>query len=220
MSNWLSDIWLMLPQLYHGALYTLLIAFVGLVGGLILGFFIALGKISKNVILRSVCTFYTWFMRGTPLLMQLCFIYFVLPQIFDSFRYLNDLEAALIAFSLNSAAYLAEIFRSAIQSIDKGQYEAAHAIGLTYWKAMRRIIIPQSIRRLVPQVGNEVIMLLKDTSVVAFIGLVDLMRITSQIQSAGGSSFVYIPSAIIYLILTTLFTFIFSKIEKRHSKYE
>jgi len=220
MSNLLSDIWSMLPQLYHGALYTLLIAFSGLVGGSILGFFIALGKISKNPVIRSVCTFYTWFMRGTPLLMQLCFIYFVLPQMIEQFRYLTDLQAALIAFSLNAAAYLAEIFRSAIQSIDKGQYEAAHALGLTYGKMMRRIIIPQSIRRLVPQVGNQVIMLLKDTSVVAFIGLVDLMRITSQIQSSGGNSFVYIPSAIIYLLLTTLFTYIFSKIEKRHAKYE
>jgi len=220
MPSSFSDIGPMLPQLAHGALYTLLIAFVGLVGGLVLGFFIALGKISKNIVLRSVCTFYTWFMRGTPLLMQLCFIYFVLPQLIYSFRYLNDLEAALIAFSLNSAAYLAEMYRSAIQSIDKGQYEAAHALGLTYWKTMRRVIIPQSIRRLVPQVGNEIIMLLKDTSVVAFIGLVDLMKITSQIQSSGGNSFVYIPSAIIYLILTTLFTYIFSKIEKHHSKYE
>ncbi|AWI08206.1 amino acid ABC transporter permease [Ereboglobus luteus] len=220
MTDIFNEIWPMMPQLARGAVYTLLIAFVGLIGGLVLGFFIALGKISKNPILRAVCGFYTWFIRGTPLLMQLCFIYFVLPKLIFHLRYLDALQAALIAFSLNSAAYLAEMYRSAIQSIDKGQYEAAHALGLTYWQTMGRIIIPQSIRRLVPQVGNEIIMLLKDTSVVAFIGLTDLMKITSQIQSSGGKSLVYLPSALIYLIMTTLFTYIFSKIEERHAKYE
>jgi polar amino acid transport system permease protein len=126
----------------------------------------------------------------------------------------NEFSAAIIALGLNSAAYLAEIIRAAIQSIDKGQMEATRAMGMPYWVAMRRIIIPQSVRRMIPPCGNEFIMLLKDTSLVSAISITELLRIAKQMTSATGDAIYYLPIALIYLFLTTIFTFIFEKIVK------
>ncbi|HEY5466102.1 MAG TPA: amino acid ABC transporter permease, partial [Clostridia bacterium] len=132
----------------------------------------------------------------------------------------NKFAAALIAFSLNSGAYLAEIVRAAIQSIDKGQLEASRALGMTYGQAMRQIIIPQSYRRLIPPLSNEFIMVLKDTALVSAIALTDLMRTTNLIQTRTGSALVYVPAMLLYLIMTTLFTFVAGKLEKRFAVYD
>jgi len=210
-----------LPRLIKGAGTTIELTVVAVVFGLILGLLLALGRLSRNVIINKVCWVYIWFFRGTPLLMQLFFIYYAFPMFFDPpLKGLTATMAAFIGFSLNSGAYLAEIIRAAIQSIDKGQMEAAKAIGMTYGQAMRRVIIPQSYRRLIPPVGNEFIMMIKDTSLVSVIAMQDLMRVTHEIESQQAKALIYIPSAIIYLILTTLFTIIFEKFEKKYSVYE
>lgn len=209
-----------LPPLIDASKITLSLAVISVVIGLVLGVFIALGRISKAKLLSKLCGIYIFIFRGTPLLMQLFFVYYALPLAIPAFTINNRFLAACIAFSLNSAAYQAEIIRAAIQSIDSGQMEAAKALGLTYGQAMRLIIIPQSIKRLIPPVGNEFIMVLKDTSLVSTIALVDLMKRTSQIQSSASTALVYVPAACIYLLFTAAFTYLFNYLEKRYSIYE
>ena len=215
-----------LPALLRGARITISLTVCAMSAGLVISLFIALGKMSKNVIINKICTAYTFFFRGTPLLMQIYFIYYALPMV-SPFFLINTGAAeadrfiyAFIAFSLNMAAYLAEIIRAAIQSIDKGQFEASRALGLTYAQTMRLVIIPQSIRRLIPPVGNEFILMLKDVSLVSMIALVDITRATRTIENSTRSPLVYIPAMILYLIITAVFTFIFRKLEKKYSVYE
>ena len=207
-----------LPALVKGAGVTLELTVVSVFFGMILGLFLALGRLSKNRILDKISWFYIWIFRGTPLIMQIFFIYFALP-LFTPIT-LPQMPSAFIALALNSAAYLAEIIRAAIQSIDKGQMEAAKALGMGYGQAMKRIIVPQSYRRLIPPVGNEFIALLKDSALVSVIGMTDLMRTTTQIANATGKAAIYLPSAALYLLLTTLFTYIFEKLERKYSIYE
>jgi polar amino acid transport system permease protein len=209
-----------LPALLEGLKITVSLSVISVVAGLILSLFLALGKISKNTILQKLCGVYIFFFRGTPLLMQLFFIYYALPQVHPMFTIKSRFIAAFIAFTLNSAAYQAEIIRAAIQSIDKGQFEAAKALGMTHAQTMRLIIIPQSYRRLIPPVGNEFIMVIKDTSLVSTIALVDLMKKTSQIQSSASTALVYIPAMFMYLCVTAVFTYVFNYLEKKFSVYE
>ena len=216
----LEKIWGWMPSLLRGTGITLSLSFLCVVLGLIIAVFLALGKISKIKILRGVCSAYIFFFRGTPLLMQLFFLYYTLPLLNDFFNIKNRFIVALIAFTLNVAAYLAEIIRAAIQSIDKGQLEASKALGLTYAQAMRLIIIPQAYRRMIPPICNEFVMVLKDTSLVSIISLVDLTCQTKMIASNAASAIVYIPAMIIYLIITAIFTFVFNKLEKKLSVYE
>lgn len=216
----LEKIWGWLPSLFRATGVTLSLSFLCVVLGLILAVFLALGKISKNKILSSVCGAYIFFFRGTPLLMQLFFLYYTLPLLVPALNIKSRFLVALLAFTLNVAAYLAEIIRAAIQSIDKGQLEASKALGLTYRQAMRIIIIPQAYRRMIPPICNEFVMVLKDTSLVSIISLVDLTCQTKMIASNAASAMVYIPAMIIYLIITAIFTIIFNKIEKKLSIYE
>ena len=158
--------------------------------------------------------------------MQLYFIYYALPLISPAFlipiqnQELNRFTYAFIAYSLNVAAYSAEIVRAAIQSIDKGQFEASRALGMSYAQTFRLVILPQSIRRLIPPVGNEFILILKDTSLVSMIALIDITRATRAIEGSTRSALVYIPAMILYLIITWLFTIIFNWLEKKYSVYE
>ena len=215
----IADILFWLPALMAGARITVSLTIVSVLAGVLASIFLALGKISKFKPLSMVCSGYIFFFRGTPLLMQLFFVYYGLPQISPALTINNKFLAAFIAFALNSAAYCAEIIRAAIQSIDKGQYEASHALGLTYAQTMRLIIIPQSIRRLIPPVANEFIMVLKDASLVSIIALSDLTHTTRSISSSSSSVLVYIPAMIIYLIITACFSYIFGRMEKRFSIY-
>ena len=137
--------------------------FSTLIFSLPLGLLVALARISRYRILQVVTGTYIWLLRGTPLLLQVFFVYFGLPALGLT---LNNMTAAILAFALNYAAYFAEIFRSGIQSINKGQYESADVLGLTYAQTMRRIIIPQMVKRVLPPVSNEVITLVKDTALV------------------------------------------------------
>ncbi|GHV41114.1 hypothetical protein FACS189490_07400 [Clostridia bacterium] len=215
-----SDVLLWLPTLVSGARITISLTVAAVCAGVFGSVFLALGKISKNKILNGVCGAYIFFFRGTPLLMQLFFIYYGLPQISPALTINNKFLAAFVAFALNSAAYCAEIIRAAIQSIDKGQFEASRALGLTYGQTMSLIIVPQSIRRLIPPVANEFIMVLKDASLVSIIALSDLTHTTRSISSSSGSVLVYIPAMVIYLIITGAFTFVFNKLEKKFSIYQ
>jgi polar amino acid transport system permease protein len=208
-----------IPPLLDGARITISLTIVATCAGLVLSLFLALGKMSKNPIPNKFCSAYIFFFRGTPLLMQLYFIYYGLPQISPALTINSRFLAAFIAYTLNSGAYCAEIIRAAIQSIDKGQFEAAKALRMSYAQTMRLIIIPQSIRRLIPPVGNEFIMMLKDASLVSIIALTDITKATRSISSSTASAMVYIPAMILYLIITAVFTFIFHKTEQKYSVY-
>jgi polar amino acid transport system permease protein len=208
-----------IPPLLDGARITISLTILSVSAGLVLSLFLALGKMSKKVLPNKICSAYIFFFRGTPLLMQLYFIYYGLPQITSILTINNRFIAAFIAFSLNSAAYCAEIIRAAIQSIDRGQFEAAKALRMSYGQTMRLVIIPQSIRRLIPPVGNEFIMMLKDASLVSIIALTDITKVTRSISSSTASAMVYIPAMILYLIITAVFTFVFHRLEKKYSVY-
>lgn len=191
----------------------------GIAIGMVLGLLLAIGRISKNKTVNGISWFYVWVFRGTPLLMQIMFIYYALPMISPALR-LSAPVSAILALGLNSGAYLAEIIRAAILSIDKGQMEASKALGMTYGQAMRRIIIPQSYRRLIPPVGNEVIMLLKDSALVSVIAMTELLRTTNQQVNNTANPVIYLFAAAIYLFLTTILTLVFQKLEKKYSVYE
>ncbi|MDR2655439.1 MAG: amino acid ABC transporter permease [Oscillospiraceae bacterium] len=214
------DIFFWLPALIRGSGITISLSIVSVLAGVFASVFLALGKISKVKLLNKTCSAYIFFFRGTPLMMQLYFVYYALPQIHPALTINNKFLAAFLAFALNSAAYCAEIIRAAIQSIDKGQFEASKALGLSYGQTMQLVIIPQSIRRLIPPVANEFIMVLKDASLVSIIALSDLTHTTRSISSSSSSALVYIPAMIIYLIITAFFTFVFNKLEKRFSIYQ
>ena len=206
-----------LPPLLAGARITISLTLVSVLAGLLLGVILALGSMSKRRVLKSLSKAYIFFFRGTPLLMQLYFVYYGLPEICETLTINNKFLAAFIAFALNSGAYCSEIFRSAIQSIDKGQMEAGKVLGLSYLQTMRLIILPQSIKRLIPPVGNEFIMMLKDASLVSIIALADITKVTRSIQSSTASSLVYIPAMILYLIITAVFTVFFHWLEKKNT---
>lgn len=199
-----------------GAGKTLQLTVISIVFGLMLGLILALGRISKNKAANGITWLYIWIFRGTPLLLQIFVIYYALPMM--GIR-LDPMPSALLALSLNSGAYLAEIIRAAISSIDKGQMEASKALGLTYYQAMFKVIIPQSYRRMIPPVGNEAIMLLKDSSLVSVIAMTELMR-QAKIFANNGNLIFYVVAAIFYLMLTTVFTLVFQKLEQKYSVYE
>jgi len=208
----------------EGTQRTLLIAGVSVLFGILLGIVIALFKISRSKALNGLAWFYVWIFRGTPMLMQLFVFYYALPlftyEVFGVSLRIPALLAAFIAFSLNSAAYLSEIFRGAIQSIDKGQMEAAKALGMSYYQAMFKIIIPQSYRRLIPPLGNELITLVKDTSLVASISLFDLLRTVQVMNNSSGEWVYFIYAGVIYLFVTSIIQLVFDKLEKKYSVYE
>jgi polar amino acid transport system permease protein len=215
--QFLKDMRTYLPALVKATTMTLLLVFITMILSPIGGLFIALGRISRIKALSSFFWFYIWIFRGTPLLLQLFFIYYALPSMGITLR---PFSAAVLGLGLNYSAYLAEIMRGAIESIEAGQMEAAKAIGMTYWQAMRRIIVPQTYKRLVPPVGNEFIALIKDTALVSTIAMVELMRAANQIFSATFNVYILIQAAFIYLILTSIFTVSFRKLEDRLGVYE
>jgi polar amino acid transport system permease protein len=220
MENLKTIIFSWTPQLLRGARVTITLTVLAVSAGLVLSLFLALGKMSKNVVINKICGAYVFFFRGTPLLMQLYFVYYALPMIIPALTINSRFLAAFIAYSLNAGAYCAEIIRAAIQSIDKGQFEASRALGLSYAQTLCLVIIPQSIRRLIPPVGNEFIMMLKDASLVSMIALVDITKATRNIEGSTSSALVYIPAMILYLIITAVFSFIFRKAENKYSVYE
>ena len=209
----LFDIFLLMLD---GTQITLEIFFVTLLLSLPLGMLAALGRLSSLNIISRIVEFYIWIMRGTPLMLQLLFVYFALPMI--GIR-LPDIAAALLAFTLNYAAYFAEIFRAGIQAVPKGQYEAAKTLGMSYPQTMRRIILPQVIRIVLPPVSNETINLVKDTSLVYILAMNDLLRVARTIVQREFDMTPFLFAAIFYLAMTFVLTWGFKKLEAHYGKY-
>ena len=206
-----------LPSLFQGAALTLQIFFWTLVGSLPLGILVSLGLTSKIKPLKWVLEIYVWLMRRTPLLLQLIFVFYGLPIIGIVFeRY----DAALVAFILNYAAYFAEIFRGGFQSVDQGQFEAARVLRLSYWQTLRKIIIPQVIKIVIPSIGNEVINLVKDSSLVYVIGLGDLLRAGNVATSRDVTLVPLMLVGLIYLILVGICTLILRQVEKCYAYFK
>ena len=200
----------------QGSEVTLEIFCVTLVLALPLGILAALGRLSKLRVLSRFMEFYIWLMRGTPLMLQLLFVYFALPMIGIM---LPDMAAALLAFTLNYAAYFAEIFRAGIQSVPRGQYEAAKRLGMTYPQTMRRIILPQVIRMVLPPVSNETINLVKDTSLIYILAMNDLLRVARTIVQREFDMTPFVVAAVFYLAMTAVLTWGFKKLEAHYGKY-
>lgn len=208
----------MMGLMFEGAGLTLQIFALTLIFTIPLGMLVALARLSKWRPLSFIVEVYIWLMRGTPLMLQLLFIYYALPIIADI--RLPDFSAALIAFVLNYAAYFAEIFRGGIQSIERGQYEAAKTLGMTYVQTMRRIILPQVIKRVLPPISNETITLVKDTSLVYVLAMNDLLRVARTIVQREFDMTPFLVAGIFYLVMTLVLTKIFKKLEKHYAVYD
>lgn len=202
------------PLLMRGTLYTIGISLSGIVLGSILGLLVGFGKMSKKWYLRLPMEGYIHFFRGTPLYVQILLVHFGL--VYAVLGTTNSIIAAITALSLNSAAYTAEIYRAGIQSIDKGQTEAAHSLGMTHWQTMRHIILPQAIKRMIPAFGNEFIVLVKDSSLVAIIAAPELMYWSNAERGQYLRVWEpYLTAAFIYLILTYSLSKLLNMIERK-----
>ncbi len=208
-----------IPML-EGMKITLSIFALTIIFSIPLGLIVALGRISKWKVLSLFMSFYIWILRGTPLMLQLFFVYFGLPKIPFIGIVLDRFNAAVFTFILNYAAYFAEIFRAGIQSIDKGQYEAAKDLGLSYWQTLRRILIPQMLKKVLPPICNETITLVKDTSLASAIALVEISSAAQTAVTRDGRTTPFLLAAIFYLFLSTIVSRFFMKCEKRFSVYE
>lgn len=207
-----------LPFIAKAAVLTFVLSVISLIFGLILGLIIALFKISKFKILIWIADIYLWVIRGTPLLVQLFLVYFGLPQIGID---IGPFASAVLALGVNTGAYVAEIYRGGIISIPQGQTEAAESLGMKYPKIMMKIILPQALRVSIPSLGNQAIILLKDSSLASLVTVAELMMV-SQRYAATNYAYIefYIVAAIFYLIMTTIFTIVLNKIERRMSVSE
>lgn len=208
------------PVIATGLGVTVSLFLIVLVLSVPFGVLAALLRLSPIGIVRKIMAFYVYIMRGTPLMLQILFIYYGLPFIPYVGVQLDDTTAAVISFVLNYAAYLCEIFRGGIQSIPKGQYEGAKVLGFTYVQTMRKIILPQVIKRVLPPLANETINLLKDTSLVYILAMNDVLRITRGIVQRDFDTSAFIVAAIFYLIMTFVLTNIFNYLEKRYAVYD
>ncbi len=177
----MDSLLLMLPPLLEGAGTTLKLFVITLLLSIPLGLVLALQRVSRWAAVRQTVNGYIWLMRGTPLMLQLLFIYFALPFVPVIGIRLPDFPSAVVAFALNYAAYFAEIFRAGIQSVDRGQYEAAKSLGMSYGQTMRRVVLPQMVRHILPPMSNEAITLVKDTSLIYVLALNDLLRAARNI---------------------------------------
>jgi polar amino acid transport system permease protein len=190
-----------------GAKNTIEISIFTVLLGVIFGTFLALMRISRYKLLKAVATAYIEFMRGTPILVQLYIIYYALPVVLGI--KLPEFFAGVVTLSINSAAYVAEIIRAGIQSVDKGQMEAARSLGMSHKMAMRYIIIPQAFKNILPALGNEFVVLIKESSIVSVIGIKELMYNADTVR---GNTFMPFAPLIVAAIMYFVMTFILSKL--------
>ena len=203
------------PLLLEGALVTIKITALSVSFGLLIGLVASIARMSKFWIIKMLASLYVDFIRGTPLLVQIFIIYFALPMI-TGVR-VDPLFAAITACSINSGAYVAEIFRAGIESIDKGQMEAGRSLGMTWGQTMYYIIIPQAFKRVIPPLGNEFIAMLKDSSLVSVIGFEELTRRGQLIiASTYGSLEIWLSVAVIYLAMTFVISRFVAYLERRY----
>ena len=207
-----------------GLLATVEIAVLGLIIGVLIGTIIAVVKVMPKYkivpkILEKICDVYVAFFRGTPMVVQLLIGYFVLMPSLGIV--MDGVYVAIIIFGLNSGAYVSEIMRSGIQSVDAGQLEAGRAVGLSFWTAMLKIVIPQSIKNILPTLGNEFIVLIKETSIVSFIAVTDVTKAFRAIGDANYEYIIpYLTLALVYLVIVLLITYLIKIMERRLKKNE
>ncbi|QIL69927.1 amino acid ABC transporter permease [Diaphorobacter sp. HDW4B] len=210
----------LLGPLAQGATVTLKLFAITLLLAVPLGLVLALARVSHFKPLSTFVNGYIWLMRGTPLMLQMLFIYFALPFVPVIGVRLPDFPAAVLAFALNYAAYFAEIFRAGILSVDRGQYEAAKVLGMSYPQTMRRIVLPQMVRSILPPMSNETITLVKDTSLIYVLALNDLLRAARGFVQRDFTTTPFIVAAAFYLIMTLVLTWGFQRLEKRYAKFD
>ena len=217
LTNTADYVGIIMPTLLSGTIIMVELFLWTLVLSLPLGLPIALGSNSRFWPLKAFCRFYVFVFRGTPLLLQLYFFYFLLPIQFDI--RIPLFATAVITFVLNYAAYFAEIYRGGINGIDRGQYEAAKALGLSKMQTMFGIVLPQTMRIILPPVSNEAIVLVKDTALASAISLGELMKASKSAVNRDVNPTAYLAAAVIYLIFTFILTLISNKLEKRFTRY-
>lgn len=227
--------YLFAPQILQGVGLTLVLTIVSMTAGILLGVVLAIMRVSDNLIFSSVSRSYIWFFRGTPLLVQLIFWYniaalypviaFGLPfggpsiVIGSANVLITPLSAALLGLSLNEAAYMAEIIRSGISSVDEGQHDAGHALGMTRAKLLRRVVLPQAMRVVIPPTGNQVISMLKGTSLVSVLAISDLLYAAQTIYSLNYQTIpLLLVACIWYLLMTTVLSAVQSRLEERYGR--
>jgi polar amino acid transport system permease protein len=208
--------YLVSPYMLAGAVTTIWLSVLAMFFGIVLGFVAALMKMSRNPLVRGIAGFYIWLFRGTPLLIQLVIIYAGLPQL--GIR-LSVVESALIGLSFNEGAYFAEIIRAGIISVDRGQHDAARALGMTYRKMMRIVVLPQATRVIVPPLGNQFLGMLKTSSLASAISMEELLRHAQELAQVEFRVLeVYSVAAIYYLIMTTAWGFVQRRIESHYDR--
>lgn len=204
-----------MPLLLTGAAVTVQITALSVLLGIIIGLFVGIARISTYRVIHLIAAVYVDFLRGTPLLVQIFLVYFALPVVTG--QRIDPFVAAIAACSINSSAYVAEIFRAGIQSIDAGQMEAGRSLGMSWLQTMRYIIVPQAARRVIPPLGNEFIALLKDSSLVSVIGFEELTRRGQLIIARTYASLeIWLCVAIIYLAMTVSISRLVAWLERRY----
>ena len=212
-----------LPLLLEGLKLTVITSLVSIGIGMIIGLFVCLMKMSKNVVLRAIAGGYIWIIRGTPMLVQAFIVFFGVPQIIrmfvSDFKF-TAITAGVITLSLNAGAYLAEIYRGGIMAVPKGQTEAARSLGMTHGQTMRKVVLPQALKFSIPSLVNQFIITIKDTSILSAIGMAELVN---KAKTYVGSTYTffetYLVVALMYLVIISLLMILSNYIEKK-LKYE
>ena len=209
-----------IPQMLMGTVDTLRLFFITIVLAIPLGILLAFCRISPFKLLRDAVAAYVYVLRGTPLMLQLLFVYFGLPFIPVIGVRMDDFPAAVLAFVLNYGAYFCEIFRAGLQAIPKGQFEAAKTLGMNYTQTMRRIILPQVFKIILPPVSNETITLVKDTSLIYVLAMNDLLRTSRNLVQRDFNIMPFVVAAVFYLVMTLILTYGFNKLEKHFARWD
>lgn len=209
----------LLPAFLAGTLVAIKLFFITLILSLPLGMLLALGRMSSIPILSRVIAIFQYVVRGTPLMLQLVFVMYF-PSLQFGIQGFGRFTAACVAFVLNYAAYFSEIYRSGIESIPKGQFEASSVLGLNKSQTFVRIIVPQMFKRIMPSLGNEGMTLVKDTALASVIGIVELMRVAQNHMNRSASMVPIVAALVFYLVLNGVVSFAIAKIEKAFSYYK
>ncbi|OSN02343.1 MULTISPECIES: glutamine ABC transporter permease GlnP [Lonsdalea] len=210
-----SAIWPSLPLLLEGAKMTLLISVLGLLGGVIIGVFAGFVRVYGNWISSRIALVFIEIIRGTPIVVQVMFIYFALPMILTSVR-IDPFAAAVVTIMINSGAYIAEITRGSVLSINKGFSEAGMALGLSRRDTLRYVVAPLALRRMLPPLGNQWIISIKDTSLFIVIGVAELTRQGQEIIAGNFRALeIWSAVAVIYLVITLVLSFLLRRLERR-----
>ena len=207
-----------IPFMLKGTCMSILIFVTTLAVSLPLGLPVALGANSRILPIKWICIIYVWIFRGTPLLLQLFFFYYFFPIVLHIT--MNAYITVVITFILNYGAYFAEIYRGGINSIDKGQYEASFALGLSKKQTTVDIILPQTMKAILPPVVNEAITLIKDTALASTLPIIELMKATNSAVNATTNMIPFFFAAVIYLIMTAVLTFVANKVEAHFKRYD